>query len=150
MYVYSVARSTQDFDFVVQLRSEDVPKVVSQFRKGYYCNEESINDAIRRKSMFNIIEHSTSFKADFILLRDNEFQQLQFSRKINVKLLDIEAWVITGEDLILSKLIWIQQSQSGRQMEDIQAVSKFPNLDWNYIRHWIAKLHLTTFDLFTE
>jgi hypothetical protein len=41
--------------------------------------------------MFNIIEHATSFKADFILLRDNEFQQLQFSRRIKVELLDVEA-----------------------------------------------------------
>ena len=148
MYVYTVARSTQDFDFVVQLRPTDVPKVVSKFREGYYCNEESIKDAIRRKSMFNIIEHATSFKADFILLRENEFQQLQFSRRIKVKLLEAEAWVISGEDLILSKLQWIQQLQSGRQLEDIKAISKNPNLDWNYIYYWITKLNLHTFDLF--
>jgi hypothetical protein len=67
------------------------------------------NDAIRRKSMFNIIEHATRFKADFILLRNNAFQQLQFSRRIKVELLDTEACVISGEDLILSKLLWIQQ-----------------------------------------
>jgi hypothetical protein len=98
--------------------------------------------------MFNIIEHATSFKADFILLRDNEFQQLQFSRRIKVELLDVEAWVISAEDLILSKLLWIQQLQSGRQMEDIKALSKYPDLDWNYIHHWITKLNLLTFDLF--
>jgi hypothetical protein len=148
MSVYTVARATQDFDFVIQLQAADVPKVASRFKSGYYCNEDAIHDAIRRKSMFNIIEHATSFKADFILLRDNEFQQLQFSRRIIVKLLDVEAWVISGEDLILSKLIWIQQSQSGRQMEDIKAVSKFPGLDWDYIHHWSAKLDLLTFDLF--
>lgn len=100
--------------------------------------------------MFNIIEHATSFKADFIILRENEFQYLQFSRRIKVKLLDVEANVISGEDLILSKLIWIQQLQSGRQMEDIKAVAKFPGLDWNYIHHWIAKLNLLTFDLFKQ
>jgi hypothetical protein len=148
--VYTVARSTQDFDFVVQLRPADVPKVVSKFEIGYYCDEDAIRDAIKRKSMFNIIEHATSFKADFILLRNTEFQQLQFSRRIRVELLDTEAWVIAGEDLILSKLIWIQQSQSGRQMEDIKAVSRYPGLDWNYIEHWIAKLDLITFDLFKK
>jgi hypothetical protein len=83
-------------------------------------------------------------------LRDNNFQQLQFSRRSNVKLLDIEAWVISGEDLILSKLMWIQQSQSGRQMEDIKAIAKFPGLDWSYINHWIAQLDLLTFELFKK
>lgn len=91
MYVYTVARSTQDLDFVVQLQPADVPKVVSRFREGYYCNEEAIRDAIRRIGMFNIIEHATSFKADFILLRENEFQQLQFSRRMKVQLLEAEA-----------------------------------------------------------
>lgn len=150
MYVYTVARSTQDFDFIVQLQHTDVPKVASHFSKGHYCNEDSIHDAIRRKSMFNIIEHETSFKADFILLRDNEFQQLQFSRRSKVKLLDVEAYVISGEDLILSKLIWIQQLQSGRQMEDIKAIARNPDLDWHYIRHWITKLNLITFGVFEQ
>lgn len=150
MYVYTVARATQDFDFVVQLDRNDVPKLVAHFSKGYYCNEESVIDALKRKSMFNIIEHATSFKADFILLRDNEFQQLQFSRRTKVNLLNAEAYVISGEDLILSKLIWIQQLQSGRQMEDIKAIARNPDLDWHYIRNWITKLNLITFDLFNE
>ncbi len=34
MGVYTVARSTQDFDFVVQLESKDVAKVTSHFDKG--------------------------------------------------------------------------------------------------------------------
>lgn len=91
MYIYTVARSTQDFDFVVQLQPADGPKVVSKFSEGYYCNEEPIKDTIRRKSMFNIIEYATSFKADFILLRENEFQQLQFSRRIKIQLLEAQA-----------------------------------------------------------
>lgn len=98
--------------------------------------------------MFNTLEHSTSFKADFILLRNNEFQQLRFSQRIKVALLDVEAWVMVGEDLILSKLQWIQQLQGGRQMEDIKAHSKFPVLDWDYIRLWSAQLNLDTFGLF--
>lgn len=149
MYIYTIARSTQDFDFVVQLQADDVQKVTSRFSKGYYCNEDSIKDAIRRKSMFNIIEHESQFKADFILLRgDDEFQHLQFNRRSKVKLLDTEVYIISGEDLVLSKLIWIQQLQSGRQMEDIKSVARNPSLDWNYIRHWINRLSLITFDLF--
>ncbi len=151
MGVYTVPRSTQDFDFIVRLDNKHVPKVLKQYSKGYYCNEDSINDAIKRKSMFNIIEHETSFKADFIIMKDNdEFQQMEFSRRTKVNLLGVETYVVSGEDLILSKLIWIQQLQSGRQMEDIKAISKFPGLDWNYIHQWIAKLNLRTFDFFTQ
>jgi hypothetical protein len=70
----------------VQLDRTDVPKSVAQFTQGYYCSEDAINDALKRKSVFNVIVHATSFKADFILLRDNEFQQLQFSRRTKSKI----------------------------------------------------------------
>lgn len=135
MGIYTVARSTQDFDFVVHLNNGDVRKVVARFDKGYYCDEDAINDAIKRKSMFNVIEHATSFKADFILLKDNEYQQTAFGRRTKVPLLGTEAHVISGEDLILSKLIWIQRLQSGRQMETFN-----PFLN---IRTWIGSISAT-------
>lgn len=148
MGVYTISRSTQDFDFVVQLESTDVSKLVTRFAKGYYCNEDSIDDTIRQRSMFNIIDHASGFKADFIILKANDYQQVAFGRKAKVPLLDTETYVISGEDLIPSKLMWIQQSESGRQKEDIVAVAQNSNLDWGYIRHWIAKLNLRTFSLF--
>ena len=63
-------------------------------------------------------------------------------------ILGIQASVISAEDLIISKLIWIQQLQSGRQLEDIKAISKNPNINWDYTHYWVAKLNLTTFDVF--
>ncbi|RYY64699.1 MAG: hypothetical protein EOO13_18165 [Chitinophagaceae bacterium] len=147
MSLYTVARSTQDFDFIVELRHEDIPKIVSYFGKGYYCDEDAILDAVKRKSMFNILEQATSFKADFMLLKDDEYRQTEFARRVPVTMMGLETWVVAGEDLLLSKLIWIQQLQSGRQMEDIKAISKYPDLDWAYIDHWIHKLNLNTFGL---
>lgn len=64
-----------------------------------------------------------------------------------MQLPDTEAWVISGEDLILSKLIGIQQSESGRQIEDIKAVMGNADLDWTYIREWAQRLKLRTFEL---
>ena len=148
MAVYTVGRSTQDFDFVVELKGEDITSLVTHFSKGFYCNEDSVKDAIRRKSMFNIIEHSSGFKADFIILKGSDYQQTAFDRRSQVPLLETQAFVISGEDLILSKLIWMQQSESGRQKEDIALVSKNPDLDWTYIRYWRNRLELRTFDLF--
>lgn len=147
MGVYTTARSTQDFDFIIRLDSKDVPELMERFREGYYCDEDAINDALRRKSMFNIMDYKTGFKADFMLLKDDEFRQTEFNRRIKMTLLGMDMYVVSGEDLLLSKLIWIQQLQSGRQMEDIKAISRFPSLDWDYIRFWIKRLNLHTFDL---
>jgi hypothetical protein len=51
MSVYTVARATQDFDFVIALQPTDVTKIASRFKSGYYCNEDAIKEAIRRKSI---------------------------------------------------------------------------------------------------
>ena len=55
--------------------------------------------------------------------------------------------IVSPEDLLLSKLIWIQDIQSGVQMEDIKSISTVQDLDWSYINGWIKELNLKTFNL---
>jgi hypothetical protein len=55
--------------------------------------------------------------------------------------------VVSPEDLLLSKLIWIQDIQSAQQMEDIKNLAAI-ELDWPYITKWINKLNLKSFNLF--
>lgn len=55
--------------------------------------------------------------------------------------------IVSPEDLLLSKIIWIQEIQSGIQMEDIKLLSNVENLDWNYIDTWLKELSLKTFNL---
>lgn len=147
MSYYVPGRSTKDFDFIVHIQKEDAAKITARFTPGYYCDTEAIQDAVHYKSMFNIIEHATNFKADFFVLNDETYEQEKFSKRVRVKFFDSEVFIITAEDLLLSKLIWIQQLRSGRQMEDITMVAAYPLLDWNYIHYWISKLNLNTFDL---
>ena len=148
MSIYALNRSTKDFDFLVELQQTDVEKMSSRFKDNYYCDKDSIKDAMRRGSLFNIIDHQTGFKADFITLRQDEFEQLKFSRRQQVDMFGRTVFVITVEDLILSKLIWIQQLQSAVQMFDIQTLAQYTVIDWSYIMHWAHKLNLNTFDLF--
>jgi hypothetical protein len=56
-------------------------------------------------------------------------------------------YVVSPEDLIISKLIWIQVLQSAIQMADIRNLVISDNLDWEYINLWIGKLNLNTFSL---
>jgi aryl carrier-like protein len=57
------------------------------------------------------------------------------------------AWLVTAEDLIISKLIWIQDVQSEKQMDDIKNLLESGDLDIVYIVSWIEQLNLKTFDL---
>ncbi|MEI9946233.1 MAG: hypothetical protein WDN26_18675 [Chitinophagaceae bacterium] len=147
MSTYTGPRYTRNFDFIVHLKPADVLLLTDYFKEGYYYEEESAKDAIKLKGMFNIIDHKSNYKADFIILKDNEFERIKFERRFSVQFLDLKIFIISAEDLLLSKLLWIQELQTGLQNEDIMMLSKLNTLDWIYIRKWINALKLNTFNL---
>jgi len=147
MSVYTGPRYTRDFDFIVHLKPSDVNLLCKNFAEGYYCDEDAIRDAINNEGMFNIIDFKSNYKADFIILKNNVYRKTEFERREAVDFLDMKVYLVSPEDLIISKLIWIQEIQSSVQAEDIKSLSDLEKLDWHYITGWIDKLNLNTFDL---
>jgi hypothetical protein len=146
MNIYSIPRMTMDIDIVVELSQERMDEFTALFPDSYF-NKTTIENEIKLKGIFNIIDHETGFKIDFILRKDSEYFQLAFSRRERLVELDTELWVIRLEDLIIAKLIWIQQSQSEKQIHDIKNLMLNPDKDMNYINKWCNNLSLRTFDL---
>jgi hypothetical protein len=114
MGVYVLPRATRDFDFVVHLQKKDVDEFISHFQEGYYCDKDAVMDAITRQSMFNIIDFESGYKAGFIVLKAANYRQVEFIRKKEVDYLGKKLYVVSAEDLVLSKLIWIQDIQSAQ------------------------------------
>lgn len=146
--IYTLPRATRDFDFVVHLQQKDIDDLLARFREGYYCDRDAAKEAIIHHSMFNIIDHTSGFKADFIILKNEPFRKAEFERRLEIEFEGMPVNVVSAEDLLLSKLIWIQELQSAVQMEDIKNLSTKKDLDWKYINSWIKSLNLNTFNLF--
>jgi hypothetical protein len=66
---------------------------------------------------------------------------------IDIVLDDIPVWMVSAEDLIISKIEWIQQLESDKQIRDINMLMTIPEIDKEYITSWCKKLKLKTFDL---
>lgn len=147
MSLYTMPRFTRDIDFVVHLKPGDVKDLTEYFKEGYYCDEDAIRDAILNKSMFNIIDHKSGYKADFIILKNEPYRITEFERRTLIDFLELKIYVVSPEDLLVSKIIWVQQIQSSLQFEDIRLLSTINNLNWQYINDWIDKLKLNTFNL---
>ena len=147
MSQYAVTRFTRDIDIVINLKQENVPKILEIFSGQFYLNEETVKKETAKRGMFNVIDNRSGFKVDFILLKDDPFSKCEFERKTYKKINGFSAWLITLEDLVISKIIWIQQYQSEMQIKDIQALLRNPSADKNYITEWCKKLDLQTFNL---
>ncbi|MBA4138924.1 MAG: hypothetical protein H0X70_00210 [Segetibacter sp.] len=145
--VYTLPRATRDFDFIIHLKPEDADAFVANFKEGYYCDADAVKDAIKSNSMFNIIDHASGFKADFIILKDTKYRQTELKRRKTVDFSGLPIQIVSAEDLLLSKLIWIQEVQSSLQIEDIKNLYTVDGLDWEYIYGWIKLLNLNTFNL---
>jgi hypothetical protein len=145
--VYTTPRMTRDIDIVVALKEEDVSTFVTLFESGFYCDASDIKSEVFRKGMFNLIDLQTITTIDFIVKKDSEYRNIEFERKQKSDVYGFEVYVVSVEDLILSKLEWIQVYQSDRQILDIMNLLEVSTLDKEYIRHWINILKLKTFDL---
>ena len=84
MSLYIVPRATRDFDFVVHLLPRNIDTFVASFQDGYYCDREAVQEAITDRGMFNIIDHKSGFKADFVILKDSAYRKKEFERKIKM------------------------------------------------------------------
>lgn len=148
MSVYMLPRATRDFDFVVYMHQKQALPFIEQFKEGYYCDADAVKDAIIRNSMFNIISFESDYKADFILMKEDEYGIEAFNRRNEMEYFGRAFFIATAEDLIISKIKWIQDFQTPLQMDDIAKLSKLESLDWKYINKWLQKLKLKTFNLF--
>ena len=145
---YTVMRTTRGIDIVVELQETDIQDFLSGFDEAeYYHYEPAIRDEVRRRGMFNLISQITGFKIDFIVRKASDYAKVAFSRRRICEEFGVRIWVILLEDPIIAKLDWIQDYQSDRQIEDIQALLENKDLDRSYMLQWIDSLKLKTFGL---
>ena len=55
--------------------------------------------------------------------------------------------MVSAEDLVISKIGWIQQLQSDKQIADIKMLLVLPEIDRAYITTWCETLKFKPFQL---
>jgi hypothetical protein len=139
MSVYAEPRMTRDIDIVVELAAGDARRVVELFSPEYYVSDEAVRSAISARSLFNLFSLSRLIKVDLIVRNDDEFQRHEFARRQRHELGGSSAWVISKEDLILSKLVWAAPTESAFQLRDVRKLLA-SGAEEAYLRQWSVRL----------
>jgi hypothetical protein len=139
MSVYAEPRMTRDIDIVVELTQADAERVVELFSPDYYVADDAVQSAISARTMFNLFHLSRLVKVDLIVRSDDEFQQHEFARRLRHDLGGRAAWVISKEDLILSKLVWAAPTESAFQLRDVRKLLA-SGADEAYLQRWSVRL----------
>jgi hypothetical protein len=142
-------RATHDVDILVNITRETIPLLIKAFKPpDYYLSQSAIEEAIERKSMFNLLDTTEGDKVDFWILTNEPFDQSRFSRKHEEKVLGVSMKISTPEDTILMKLKWAKLSGgSEKQFTDALRVYEiqYVNLDLSYMETWSLTLHIEEF-----
>lgn len=142
---YSEPRSTADVDVVIEATSEQLKRLVADLQgSDYYAELDAALKALSQESLFNVIDNRTGWKIDLIFRKSRSFDLEEFRRRVPAKLFDIQLYVASAEDVIISKLEWAKLGGSQRQIEDVAKVLavQWKTLDQNYLSKWIKELQL--------
>ncbi len=138
---YGIPRSTKDADFVVQLGSalggDFGKRLGDEFILDPQLSFETVTGTYRQ-----YVRHRRSkFKIELFLLSPDPHDQERFRRRIEVDLSGQKVWLLSAEDVIVSKLRWARN----KDIDDIRNVMTVQRqrLDWTYIESWCTR-HGTT------
>lgn len=139
MAYYATPRMTRDLDLVVALHARDVKALVSAFETDFYVDIDAIHAAVKSERMYNMMHLQSGIKVDWITRKSTPYRELEFSRRVRGEVGGVSTWVVSREDLVLSKLVWAKESGSELQMRDVRALLT-DTVDCEYLDRWGAEL----------
>ena len=145
--IHGIPRATLDADIVADLQAPLVSAFLRALGKDWYMEEQSVRDAIRNRSCFNLIHLGSAMKVDIFVPKLRRFEGGQFSRALRIPVAEgstIRIPVCSAEDIVLAKLEWYRAGGelSDRQWGDILSVLRVnaKNLDFEGMRERAIEL----------
>lgn len=138
-------RATRDIDLVIDPTPESLRALADLLPpEEFYHDADGAQDALRRRSQFNVLDHATGWKVDLIVRKERPFSRAEFDRRQRIELDGIRLAVATAEDVVLAKLEWARKSGSARQVEDAVGVliAQAGEIDLDWIERWVPELDI--------
>ena len=123
---YGDPRFTQDLDLVIQLSADrpETKALLNRLSSGYLIHEQAAMEAIQSNGLFQAIDEASFLKIDFHV-GEKIPGELARSRRREV-VPGVTAPLVSKEDAILSKLLWIQLGSGHKSRHDVKVMLKRP------------------------
>lgn len=113
--------------------------LTGSFADEFYIDRDDVHAAIRSGRMFNLMHLGSGVKVDMIVRKPSTYRRLEFDRRRQVEIAGVATWIVTREDLVLSKLEWSKATRSELQDRDVRQLLA-GEVDLHYLRTWAANL----------
>jgi hypothetical protein len=141
---YGEPRATNDLDLIIDPDATRLDRFLDSLPPQWYVSREAANSALAHRSMFNVIDAESAWKADLFIRKERPFSLKEFSRAIPVTILGSKVLIVTPEDSVLTKLERSIESDAQRQYRDALCVAVLYRdaLDQVYLKQWAKDLGL--------
>ncbi len=139
---YGMPRATHDLDVVIEIAAKDVEKTCRGLKKTCEIDEKMIENAVQYRTHFSVIYSKGDLRADFWVLKNKPIENTKFERRQKISLFGIPTFMISPEDIVLTKLDWYKRSKNTKHMDDAVGIIKVQGkkLDVIYIKDVFDKL----------
>jgi hypothetical protein len=148
--LHGIARHTRDADICVEPFPGKEAQLVAAFGPDYYVSLPTVEQAVRDRSSFNILNTREGFKVDLFVRPDEPFEQEAMRRRVPFIFPDRPGQpvsLLASEDIVLFKLRWYRLGGevSDQQWSDVLGVLKVRagQLDEAYLDRWAADLQVS-------
>ncbi len=115
--VHGAGRATLDIDLVIEPTVAQLRTFIgSLVSLDLYVSDDAAAEALAHKSMFNVVDAQSGWKADLIMRKSRRFSETEFARRQPMQCEDV------------SNLLRIARG----------------GIDLAYVRHWVETLQLRT------
>ena len=138
-------RFTQDIDVVIAPTKTQLSQLLDALNPNFAVNHDAARDAYARHGEFNAIHRTLIFKVDFWFSTGRAFDRSRLARAQGIEIAPaLIARVATAEDVIISKLLWLQQGATERSADDIRGIvrARGGNLDLAYLEEMVREMDL--------
>ena len=131
---YGIPRSTKDADFVIHLAGGAGPELARWLGDEFVFDPQLSFETVTGTYRQLVRHRKKRFKIELFLLSQDPHDQERFRRRREVVLSGRGVWLLSPEDVIVSKLRWARHKDED-DIRNVMTVQR-GRLDWSYIENW--------------
>lgn len=141
---YGIPRLTQDADFCADLTGLSLGPLKTFLGPDFRFEPQLSFESATGTTRHIVHVTTTEFTIELFRLSSDAHDQQRFRRRQRVKFADGVTFVLTVEDVVITKLRWFLQIQRHKDRDDVSTVISVSGklMDWDYIHYW-CELHGT-------